>query len=61
LGALNSFFLVQKESKQRKIAPCITVNGKKRHRCNSGHPAPRPKGRPYGRSKQLSCCFVLRV
>jgi hypothetical protein len=32
LGALNSFFLAQKESKQRKSAPCITVNGKKRHR-----------------------------
>jgi hypothetical protein len=51
----------QKESEQRKKAPCITVDGKKRHRVNSGLPAPRPKGRPYGRSKRLSCRFVFRA
>ena len=53
--------LAQKESKQRKMAPCITVDGKKRHRYNSGLSAPRPKGRLYGRSKRLSCRFVLRA
>jgi len=53
--------LAQKESKQRKKAPCITVDGKKRHRVNSGRPAPRPKGRPCGRSKRLSCRFVIRA
>ena len=51
----------QKESKQRNKAPCITVDGKKRHRVNSGRHAPRPKGRPCGRSKRLSCRFVIRA
>jgi hypothetical protein len=32
LGDLLSFCLAQKESKQRKKAPCIIVDGKKRHR-----------------------------
>ena len=42
------FLHAQKESKQRKRAPYITVDGKKRHRVNSGRHAPRPKGRPTG-------------
>ncbi|MFT6551832.1 MAG: hypothetical protein ACJA1I_001879 [Zhongshania marina] len=60
-GRLTFFLHAQKESKQRKRAPYITVDGKKRHRVNSGRHAPRPKGRPYGRSKRLSCRFVIRA
>jgi hypothetical protein len=53
------FLHAQKESKQRKRHPTSPSMAKKRHRVNSGRHAPRPKGRPCGRSKRLSCRFVI--